>query len=79
MIVITPKRYAEIRVLADKLIASCDGGHDQWEEVNELSRGDCKVLDTMALECQVCNQWFRANEMIDDGGQWECSDCHDPD
>ena len=72
---VTPKRYAEIRVLADKLIASCDGGHDEQDEIESLTLEECRVLDSMALECQVCNQWSAAASMTDTGGEYVCADC----
>lgn len=72
---VTPKRYAEIRVLANKLMASCDGGRDEQEEVEALTLEECKILDTMALECAVCNHWLDVKEFTDTGGEWVCNDC----
>lgn len=72
---VSPTQYAKIRVLADSLIASCDGGVDQADQVEALTLEECRALDSMALECQVCNQWFAANEMRDDGGEYVCIDC----
>lgn len=72
---VSPKRYMEMRALSDRLIASCDGGRDEWDGMNLLTVEECKVLDGMALECQSCNQWFAANEMRDDGGEYVCVDC----
>lgn len=72
----TPAQFTKCRALADKLIASCDGGRDYQDEVEALTQEECKMLDSMALECCTCNQWFAASEMIDTGSQWECSDCH---
>ena len=70
-----PTQYAKIRVLADGLIASCDGGMDQTDTIEALTIEESRVLDGMALECQTCNQWFAANEMKDEGGEYVCSDC----
>lgn len=73
---VTPQRYAEIRVLADKLVASCDGGRDEADEVEALSLDECKVLDSMAFECSHCNQWYAvADRTEDSAGQWCCTDC----
>ncbi len=72
---ITPERYVKIRALADKLIADGGGGADYWLEIEDLSVEEATVLDGMALECHVCNQWFDAREMVDDGSEWACSDC----
>ena len=72
---IGPTQYAKIRVLADGLIASCDGGMGQTDQVEALTIEESRVLDGMALECQTCNQWFAAGEMKDEGGEYVCSDC----
>jgi hypothetical protein len=72
---IDPKRYMEIRVLADKLIASCDGGRDEQDDIEALTIEECKILDGMALECQTCNQWSAAADMTDTGGEYVCADC----
>jgi len=72
---ISPERYMEIRALADSLIASCDGGASHADNIEALTIEESRVLDGMALECQVCNQWFTANEMRDDGGEYVCVDC----
>lgn len=72
---VNPKRYAEIRVLADSLIASCDGGASHTDDIEALTIEECKVLDGMALECQTCNQWFAAADMTDTGGEYVCADC----
>jgi formylmethanofuran dehydrogenase subunit E len=65
----------EIRLLADALIASCDGGANNTEDIEALTLKECRLLDGMALECQVCNQWSAANEMRDEGGKYVCIDC----
>ena len=72
---IGPTQYAKIRVLADSLIASCDGGMDQTDQVEALTIEERRVLDGLALECQSCNQWFAENEMRNDGGEYVCVDC----
>ena len=72
---VAPKRYAEIHVLADSLIASCDGGMSHTDDIEALTIEECKVLDGMALECQVCNQYSAAAEMTDTGGEYVCPDC----
>jgi hypothetical protein len=73
----TPERYMQIRALADKLIASCDGGRDYWEEIEALKLDEARTLDTMALECQTCNQWFCVAEIGENAetGEYECHDC----
>jgi formylmethanofuran dehydrogenase subunit E len=72
---VSPTQYSKIRVLADSLIASCDGGMDQTDTIEALTIEESRVLDGMALECQTCNQWFAANEMKDEGGEYVCADC----
>lgn len=71
-----PERYMELRALADQLIASCNGGYDKWDAINELSVEECQVLDTMALECCDCNQYFEASQMHDLGNEYQCPSCH---
>jgi hypothetical protein len=73
---VTPKRYAEIRVLSNRLIASCDGGANDADEVSDMPLEECRVLDTMVFECTTCNQWFDITEQHEDeSGQWVCTDC----
>jgi hypothetical protein len=72
---IDPKKYMEIRALADRLIASCDGGRDEQDAIEALTIEECKVLDGMALECNICNQYSAAAEMTDTGGEYVCPDC----
>ncbi len=72
---ISPTQYTKIRVLADGLIASCDGGMGQTDQVEALTIEESRVLDGMALECQTCNQWFAVNEMKDEGDEYVCADC----
>jgi hypothetical protein len=72
---VTPEQYTKVRRLSNRLIASCDGGRDESDEVAALTQEECKLLDTMALECSVCNQWSDAHEFKDTGGQWVCNDC----
>jgi hypothetical protein len=73
---VTPKRYAEIRVLADRLIASCDGGADGQDEIEAMTLEENGVLDSMAFECTQCNQWSaRSEQHEDESGQWVCTDC----
>ena len=74
---VEPKRYAEIRVLAGKLMASCDGGRDEQEEIESLTLEECKVLDTMVLECACCGHWFIAKTMHDCGHEYRCDDCNE--
>lgn len=69
------EHHAKIRALADALIASHDGGRDHWDTINELSTEECKLLDTMALECGGCNQWFPAPDMLDNGAEYLCAEC----
>ncbi len=66
---------ANVRAIADRLIASCDGGKDEIENIMALSQEDCALLDTMALECQICGQWFDAKDMSDASGEYLCLDC----
>lgn len=73
-----PETFKKCRILADKLIASCDGGRDEQEEINGLSKEECLVLDSMILQCHVCQHWFNAKEMKDDGSQYACADCLEP-
>lgn len=72
---ISPTQYMKIRALADGLIASCDGGMDQADAVDALTIEECRVLDSMALECRTCNQWSAAADMTDTGGEYVCADC----
>ena len=72
----TPQRHTELRALADRLIASCEGGStEDNDEINNLSLGECRVLDGMALKCASCTQWFDAHDMCEDGGEYVCVDC----
>jgi formylmethanofuran dehydrogenase subunit E len=72
---IDPESWKLIRALADRLIASCVGGLDEVENIAELTPEQCKVLDTMALECVTCNQWFDVKEVRDIEGEYICADC----
>jgi hypothetical protein len=49
----------EIQLLADALIASCDGGESYTEDIKALTLEECKVLDGMALECAVVPSMVR--------------------
>lgn len=55
----SPERYMEIQLLADALIASCDGGESYTEDIKALTLEECKVLDGMALECAVVPSMVR--------------------
>jgi len=72
---ISTQDYIRLRALADRLVASCDGGRDEWDTLRALSIEECKVLDSMALECQSCNQFFAAADINDTGDEYLCSDC----
>lgn len=72
---VSPKRYVEIRALADKLIASCDGGMSYKDDIEALPLEGCCVLDSMTRECYVCGQWSDICEMTDHDGEWRCVDC----
>lgn len=65
----------EVRAIADRLIASCDGGNDEIENIMALSLEQCEALDRMALECESCGQWFDAKEVSDVDGKYLCGDC----
>lgn len=73
----TPARWAEIRIVADRLLVSCNGGTDVIDDVYEMSQEECAVLDTMVLECHVCGHWFPTAEMTlaENGAEYECADC----
>ena len=76
MTTIQPKRWAEIRKLADDLIASCSGGAEEADEVDALDVTECRALDTMAFLCNGCDQWYSINERIEDGAKFYCHGCH---
>lgn len=70
----------KIHALADSLIASCDGGAEFVIDVYNLSYAECALLDTLALECYVCNQWFPAADVTEnvaeDGfREYVCKSC----
>jgi hypothetical protein len=70
----SPARYAEIRALADRLVASCEGSaFEDIEIFNEMSVEECKVLDGMAFKCEDCDQWYDVYEM--DGDTFICKRC----
>ena len=72
---INPEDWKEVRAIADRLIASCDGGNDEIENIMALSQEQCEALDRMALECESCGQWFDAKEVSDVDGKYLCGDC----
>lgn len=69
----TPERYMHIRALADRLIASCDGGADDVGTIEDLSVEECKLLDSFAFCCESCDQWSDINDQRE--GTWTCKDC----
>lgn len=66
-----PETFKRLRKLADALIASCDGGRDYVDDIEGLSLDECRVLDSMALECTSCNQWYSTADMT----SGVCKDC----
>ena len=71
----TPERQAQIETMAFDLVASCAGGRDHWEEIEALTRDEAEYLDTLALECVTCNQWYEASSMHDGDSGYVCEDC----
>lgn len=69
-----PEQWKRIRHLADELIATCEPFKFN-DELSELPLADCQLLDTMALECGCCNQWYDASDMTDRGSEFVCKDC----
>lgn len=60
----TPERYIEIRALADRLVADCNGGEqDDLDMIEDMSRKECMALDGIAFKCAGCDQWFDVHEM----------------
>ena len=72
----TPEAFNKCRALADKLLAACDGGADESDEIDALTQDEARMLDTMVLRCATCDHWFKTAEIIDDGNRYECKDCH---
>ena len=71
----SPETFKKARALADKLTSSC-APNEHWEELEELTREECRALDTIAFECHVCGHWFPNSEKFDeDAAQWTCVDC----
>jgi hypothetical protein len=67
----------EIDALADRLIASCEGGSTADNDmIAEMTGEECKVLDGKAFMCTGCDQWFDLSDMHDaDAPEWLCTDC----
>ncbi len=68
-----PKRYAELREIARKLIGTTGGEIE--DEVNELTLDECKLLDTMAFRCKGCEWWLDKNECVEINMNWYCVQC----
>lgn len=71
----TPEAFQVARSLAEKLVASSDGGRDYWDDLEELSQDERVALDSIAFECTSCNQWFMQFENASPDGEWTCKDC----
>jgi len=72
---ITPSDFTVARVLADRLMASCEP-NQHWDELDELTPAQCVALDSIAFECQTCNHWFpAAAKGREERGGWLCREC----
>jgi len=71
---VTPEMFVAMRALADKLMTTCEP-QQYNDELAELTQDQGRVLDSMALECAVCNHWFLPATMQDDGHRYVCEDC----
>lgn len=58
---VPPARWTAIRALANKLIGTTGGAIE--EEIEALSKAECKVLDTMAVRCVDCEWWVSRHEV----------------
>lgn len=70
----TPDTFKVMRALADELIATCEP-QKFWDRLSELTMEEAKALDTMALECETCNQFYDAADMHETGSGYVCGDC----
>lgn len=72
----SPERYTEITALADRMVASCDGGSvEDHDTIGEMTQDECEALDAMAFKCEDCDQWFDIGDMHHDEDRWACIDC----
>lgn len=75
----SPERLIEIEELAARLIASCDGGDAEDQEmIEEMTQDECLILDSMAFECEDCGQWFDLGDADEDAagaGRIVCGGC----
>lgn len=67
---------SKIVELANRLEAGFGTDTELGDVIDNLSKDECKLLDTLVFECDVCNHWFRQRDnATPNNARWECKEC----
>lgn len=67
-----PPPRPSIQALAARMLGTCEGFVD---EINALTVEECRELDSIVLNCVICNWWFDTDDMTDLDQGMACPDC----